>query len=123
MQNKLNPNQIQAFIIDMDGVLWRGNEPLPGLARLFDLLKKRSHPFVLATNNSTKTPQQYLQKLANFGIRAGLENILSSSLATAAYLRREYKAGASVYVVGQEGLHQAMREAGFSLRQDAGRPI
>jgi 4-nitrophenyl phosphatase len=56
--------------------------------------------------------------LADFGVMIRPEHILSSPLATAAYLKRELKAGAKVYVVGQEGLRQAMQEAGFSLLDD-----
>lgn len=122
MKNKLSLNDIHALIIDMDGVLWRGNSPLPGLSDFFDFLRTRSIPFILATNNSTKTPGQYLQKLAGFGVTAGPEHILTSSLATAAYLKSEFKDRATVYLVGQEGLHQAMREAGFTVLEDASQP-
>lgn len=119
MQNNLNLTEIRALIIDMDGVLWRGNTPLPGLIDFFDFLQNRAMPFMLATNNASKTPEQYLEKFANFGVTIKRENILTSSLATAAYLTQEFEPGATVYVVGQSGLHQAMREAGFNLVDDA----
>lgn len=122
MQNQLNLNEIEALVIDMDGVLWRGDEALPGLAGFFDLLHRHPLPYILATNNASQTPAQYVQKLANFGVTVSPEHILTSSLATAAYLQHEFKAGASVYVVGQAGLREAMREAGFSLLDNAGQP-
>ncbi len=119
MQNKLNLNDIQALLIDMDGVLWRGDQPLPGLVDFFDVLQHRSRPFMLVTNNSTKTTAQYVQKLANFGVTVKAENILTSSSATATYLKREFEPGATVYVIGHEGLYEAMREAGFVVVDDA----
>ncbi len=122
MKNKLNLIDIQALIIDMDGVLWTGNTPLPGLTTFFDFLEKRSIPFILATNNASKTPAQYLSKLADFGVTVEAKHILTSSLATAAYLRKELEPGAGVYVVGQEGLVEAMRGAGFTLLTNSSQP-
>jgi 4-nitrophenyl phosphatase len=122
MPNNLDLNEIQALVIDMDGVLWRGNDPLPGLIEFFDLLHTRSIPFMLATNNATKTPAQYVQKLAGFGVMVRPASILTSSLATAAYLQQEFNPGATVYVLGQDGLREAMQDAGFSLVDDASRP-
>jgi 4-nitrophenyl phosphatase len=120
--NKLDLNDIQALVIDMDGVLWRGNTALPGLKEFFDFLQSGSISFMLATNNASKTPDQYLRKLANFGVTVEREYILTSSLATAAYLRQEFQSGTTVYVVGQEGLREAMREAGFTLLNDSSQP-
>jgi 4-nitrophenyl phosphatase len=119
MPENLNLNDIQALIIDMDGVLWRGSEPLPGLTDFFDFLDQRSVPFTLATNNSTKTPHQYLEKLTSFGVTLEPHQILTSSLATAAYLKREHEPGTKAYIVGQEGLHQALQEAGFTVLENA----
>jgi 4-nitrophenyl phosphatase len=120
--NNFNLQDIQGLVIDMDGVLWRGNSPLPGLIEFFDFMQTRSLPFILATNNATKTPAEFVQKLAGFGVTIGPEHILSSSLATAAYLKREHPPGSKVYVVGQEGLREAMRDAGFVLLEDASQP-
>jgi 4-nitrophenyl phosphatase len=119
MKSNFNLKDIQALIIDMDGVLWLGNTPLPGLIPFFDFLRSHAISFILATNNATKTPGQFVQKLARFGVTVGPEHVLTSPLATAAYLQREYPAGAKVYVVGQEGLLEAMQAAGFTLLHDA----
>ena len=122
MPDKLNLNDIHALVIDMDGVLWRGSIALPGLTDFFDFLQERSMPFILATNNATKTPEQYLEKLAGLGVSISRDKILTSSLATAAYLAREYQPGTPVYVVGQAGLREAMQEAGFKLVEDSSQP-
>jgi 4-nitrophenyl phosphatase len=122
MKIKFNLNDIKALVIDMDGVLWRGNTPLPGLTSFFDFLQSRAIPFILATNNSSKTPAQYLQKLAGFGVNVEPKHILTSSLATAVYLEQALEDRAAVYVVGQDGLHEAMRNAGFIVLDDSSQP-
>jgi 4-nitrophenyl phosphatase len=124
MPNEFDLKQIHGLVIDMDGVLWRGNSAIPGLNGFFDFMHQRALPFVLATNNATKTPEQYLHKLGSFGVKTvSRANILTSSLATAAYLRRDYPPGSKVYVLGQDGLHAAMQEAGFIVLPDAGQPV
>lgn len=118
----MNLHDIKALIIDMDGVLWLENTPLPGLVAFFDFLRRRNIAFVLATNNASKTPGQYVEKLARFGVTVEPDHVLTSPLATAAYLKDELEAGAPVYVVGQEGLQEAMQQAGFTVLPDADQP-
>ena len=74
---------IKHLIIDMDGVLWRGNEPLPGLQEFFAFLRECDIPFVLATNNSTSTPGQYVKKLASMAVNVSPDVIMTSGQATA----------------------------------------
>jgi 4-nitrophenyl phosphatase len=123
MENKLNLNEIQALAIDMDGVLWQGDRPSPGLGKFFDFLQRRNMPYVLATNNASKTPAQYQHKLGSMGVAIQPERVLTSSLATAAYLKNELGNGGSVYVVGQDGLIEAMRSVGFRVAEDASQPV
>ena len=104
-----------ALVIDMDGVLWHGETPLPGLNDFFDTLRGLELPFVLATNNAMKVAEDYTQKLANFGVEVASERILTSSEATASYLKRTYPDVQEVYVVGEQGLHRAVKEQGFSI--------
>lgn len=106
--------QIKAVVSDMDGVLWRSETPLPGLTDLFDFLRERHIPFMLATNNSTKSVAQYVEKLAGFDLAIAPEHIVTSSVATALYLKTR-KPGAQVYTVGMFGLDQALTGQGFKL--------
>ena len=108
--------QIKAVISDMDGVLWRGSQALPGITEFFDFLFERELDFVLATNNSRNTPADYVQKLASMGV-AGIEpcHIVTSGTATASTLQAQYPAGTRVYVVGGDGLKQLLIQAGFEL--------
>lgn len=104
-----------AFVIDMDGVLWEGGRPLPGLAEFFAALRARGRRFVLATNNASQTPDQYQDKLAGFGVAVGRDEILTSAQAAALYLRQSGAAGAPVFAIGEAGVRQALTEQGFTL--------
>ncbi|MBK6328774.1 MAG: HAD-IIA family hydrolase [Chloroflexi bacterium] len=106
---------IKNLILDMDGVLWRGDTPLPGLADFFAALRRREMGFALATNNATKTAVMYTEKLARFGVDVAPEHIVTSAEATAAFLRQEYEVGTAVYVVGDKGLHDAVTAQGFTI--------
>lgn len=113
-------DKVENLILDMDGVLWRGETAMPGLADFFKTLDELGLDYVLATNNATKVATQYTEKLARFGVEVPAEKILTSSEATAAYLRQEYPAGISTYVVGEEGLRLALREKEFDLLEADG---
>ncbi|MCB8966669.1 MAG: HAD-IIA family hydrolase [Ardenticatenaceae bacterium] len=106
---------IKNLILDMDGVLWRGETPMPGLVDFFATMRHLQMGFALATNNATKTAVQYVEKLARFGVDVPAANIVTSAEATAAYLRQEYEAETAVYVVGESGLHNAIAAQGFHI--------
>ena len=77
---------IKNLILDMDGVLWRGDTPLPGLADFFAALRRREMGFALATNNATKTAVMYTEKLARFGVDVAPQHIITSADPPAAFL-------------------------------------
>jgi len=112
-------NNIKAIVSDMDGVLWRGNQPLPGMNALFDFFCQEKIAFALATNNSRKTPDDYIHKLASMGVQ-GIErhHIVTSGTATASYLQAAYPSGAGLFVVGGDGLKQILVQAGFALVEE-----
>ena len=109
-------DKISAVISDMDGVLWRGSQPLPGLNALFDLFAEREIDFVLATNNSRNTPADYVQKLTGMGV-SGIQprHIVTSGTATTDYLKARFPSGTRMFVVGGDGLKQLLIHAGFVL--------
>jgi 4-nitrophenyl phosphatase len=109
---------LRHLIIDMDGVLYRGNEAIPGMSDLIDLLREQEIGFILATNNATRTPQQFVDKMAGMGVRVSPSEVLTSSLAAAGYLGSIAPPGTRVFVVGMEGLQTALQEAGFCLVED-----
>jgi len=106
---------IRHLIIDMDGVLYHESDPMPGLVGFFDFLRQRGIRFVLATNNSTRTPAQYVAKMAGMGVHITPDDLITSAQATAAFLREIAPPRTPVYAVGQQGLTAALVEAGFVL--------
>lgn len=114
---------ITGVVMDMDGVLWRGDMPLPGLEDLFLWLREANLPFVLATNNSSRTPENYVEKLARMGVPdVPARNIVTSATATAAYLRANYPAETRIHVFGMDGLRQILQSAGLHLATPDGDP-
>jgi 4-nitrophenyl phosphatase len=106
---------IKNLVIDMDGVLYRGNEPLPRLQDFFAFMRSRGIGFRLATNNSTHTPQQYADKLARMGVDIAPGEVLHSGQATARVIAQRYGRGTRVHVFGMPSLRAAMEEAGLVL--------
>ncbi len=108
-------DQIKNLILDMDGVLWRGETPMPGLADFFKTLHKNNIKFVLATNNASKTPRQYVERLARFGVTVVEDQVFTSAEATGFYVQDKYDPGSAVFVVGDVGLQTAVQTRGFRL--------
>jgi 4-nitrophenyl phosphatase len=101
-------NSSKAWIFDMDGVLYRGNAPLPGAIDLFATLQLRNIPFRLATNNSTLTPEQYVKKLDKMDLEVPAEWIVTSGVATREYLLTRFPKGSPIYVVGEPALFEQL---------------
>jgi 4-nitrophenyl phosphatase len=106
---------IRHLIIDMDGVLWRGKRPMEGLTDFFDFLRRHEIRFILATNNASRSRDDYVAQLARFGVAVRPEEVLPSCDATALYLRRIASPGARVLVIGEQALRAALAEAGFQV--------
>ena len=109
---------IRHLIIDMDGVLWHADVALPGIQDFFLFLREQTIEFILATNNSSRTPDQYTEKLARFGVDVAPDKIVNSSEATAVYLSTIAQPGAKVYAVGEEGVRRALEKYGFTLCEE-----
>lgn len=109
-------SNIRAMIIDMDGVLWHGSIPQPGLREFFATLRDLDIRFILATNNASQTQDQYVKKLAGMGVTVSREQVLTSGMATALYLAEHHiPASTRVFVVGEDGACDPLREQGFIL--------
>ena len=113
---------IKALILDMDGVLWRGNEPIGDLPTIFKTIAARGLKVTLATNNSTRTAEQHLEKITRFGAELTVAQVLSSSMATAAQLKADFPNGGDLYVIGHEGITQAVEAEGFRVFQEREMP-
>ena len=111
----IEPKDLQGWVIDMDGVLWRGETPLPGLQEFFGLLRDRKLGFILATNNARQTAERVQAKLASFGVSIHPEQVLTSSVGAAAHLRSQLPEGSPVFAIGEQGLIEALEAAGFPV--------
>jgi len=112
MLSSLQP-KIRALVLDMDGVVWRGSQPVGDLAAVFARIEMLGLKVICATNNSTSTPEQFAEKLAGMGAQLAPQFILNSALAAAHYLKRQHPEGGPVFLVGEIGLMQALQESGF----------
>ncbi|MDP1779070.1 MAG: hypothetical protein Q8K73_02230, partial [Anaerolineales bacterium] len=77
------PANIKALILDMDGVIWKGDAPIGNLPEIFARIRERGLKFVFATNNGTKTPEEYQQKLADLGVDIELWQVVTSAMGIA----------------------------------------
>jgi 4-nitrophenyl phosphatase len=114
-KNLAGLRQINGLVIDMDGVLWQGDIPMPGLHKFFDTLRRRRINFILATNNNTQTPEGFAQKARKMGVEVLPEQVVTASVATVHYLRLKYPPGSRIYVVGESALKGLILDAGFIL--------
>jgi len=110
--------KIRGLVVDMDGVLHVGPEPVESLPAFLNFLDQRAIQAVYVTNNSTLTPKSLCERLSGFGIQADSSQIITSATATARYLSKEFPQGSRVLVVGEVGLCQAVRDMGFKIVDD-----
>jgi 4-nitrophenyl phosphatase len=106
-------SSLRAVVLDMDGVLWRANQVLPGVAEFFAFVQQHRIGFALATNNSTKTVESYVDRLNRVGVPAGPEQVITSAVATADYVRRHYPVDTPLYIIGEIGLHETFAARGY----------
>ena len=104
---------VEAFIIDMDGVLYKGAEAIDGARSFLATLDDLDIPFIMATNNATQTQDEFVAKLEGMGINVQPEQIFTSSLATGDYLRATYPEGTKANVVGMSALREAVFGDGY----------
>lgn len=104
----------KGFLIDMDGVIYSGNDLIPGADTFITELKRKKVPFLFLTNNSQRTPRDVVNKLAGLGIEAEEENVFTSAMATGWFLARQ-KPNGTAYVLGEGGLLTSLHENGYSL--------
>lgn len=102
------------FLIDMDGVLYRGSELIPGAVEFINRLKERDIPFMFLTNNSQRTQIDIAIKLQRLGFNVSVDHVYTSALATAQYLSLQ-KPGGTAYVIGEGGLLNALHDVGYAI--------
>lgn len=109
------PPYIKALILDMDGVIWKADTPIGSLPAIFKRIRERGLKFVFATNNGTKTPKQYVERLAGFGVEVEPNQVVTSALCVAHMLAQQFQRGGKVFVIGEDGVKIALKDEGFEI--------
>ena len=104
----------QGFLIDMDGVIYRGSDVLPGASEFIRSLKTTETPFLFLTNNSQRTRRDVATRLCRMGIPAEEACIFTSAMATARFLAKQKPQG-TAFVIGEGGLLHALHFNGYSI--------
>ncbi|HEL0246092.1 TPA: TIGR01457 family HAD-type hydrolase [Streptococcus equi subsp. zooepidemicus] len=103
----------KAYLIDLDGTIYQGKNRIPAGERFIKRLQEKGIPYLLVTNNTTRTPEMVQEMLANqFNVHTGLETIYTATMATVDYMN-DMNRGKTAYVIGETGLTSAIAEAGY----------
>jgi 4-nitrophenyl phosphatase len=109
---------LRGLMIDLDGVVYTGREPILGAAEFLAEARRRELPFLLVTNNSTTSPEQVAERLLSMQVEVRPDEILTSAQAAVAFVRTHGSTGARIRVVGEAGLRQAAEAEGLVVVDD-----
>ena len=110
-------SNVKLYLFDMDGTLYLGNRLYTFTKELLAEIKRSGGKYLFVTNNSSKSVNDYVKKLAGFGIEADREDFMTSSQATAYYLKKHHW-GKTLYVCGTQSLKQELIGEGFAVSDD-----
>lgn len=109
-----NLQEKKGFICDMDGVIYHGNNLLPGVTEFVRWLQESGKEFIFLTNSAERTPTELSQKLKRMGLEVPEKHFYTSALATAEFLAHQ-KPNCSAYVIGEAGLMNALYDQGIYM--------
>lgn len=107
----------KGYLIDLDGTMYRGEDPIPFAKEFIKWLQDEKKQFLFVTNNSTKKPEEVVQKLSSFGIHVTQEHVLTSAIATAKFVKT-LSLHHGVDLIGEDGLFHAFKKEGILLNKD-----
>ena len=108
------PDNKRGYLIDMDGVIYRGNKLIPGSDYFIQALLEKEIPFLFLTNNSQRSRCDVVLKLANLGLNVEIQHIFTCAISTARFLASQKPSG-SAYVIGDAGLLTALHDHGYAI--------
>lgn len=112
------PTQLfESYVFDLDGTLYLGDELLPGAAHLIEALRDHGRRVVFCSNNPTRAPQQYADKLTSLGIPAQVSDVITTSMTTVRWLA-ENASKSKIFVIGEQPLKDSISAAGLELSED-----
>lgn len=115
--NKETISKLKLFLFDMDGTLYLGNQLFNFTIPLLNAIRTSGGTYLFMTNNSSKSVEDYIEKLQKLGIPSTREDFITSSQATAYYLHKHHE-GKRLYVCGTESLKKELRSEGFSVTEN-----
>ena len=116
--NKSELKKIKLFVLDMDGTIYLGDKILPGAIEFVHTARKMGKKVVFFTNNASKNPNNYVEKLNRMGFGATREDVVTAGDVTIEYLKRN-RPDEAVYLVGTPALHNSFEEAGIQISENA----
>jgi glycerol 3-phosphatase-2 len=108
-------DRYEAFLLDLDGVLYRGDVPIEGAGEAVRDLRRRGRRVVFITNNSARTPQAVAEALDSLGVPASPDEVVTSAQAAVPIVAELIGPGGTVYAIGEEGVRTALKEGGMTL--------
>lgn len=109
------PSHIKSLILDMDGVIWRSDSPIGDLPAIFKRIEARGLKYVFATNNGTKTPEQYADVLGGLGVQVSPDQVVTSALGVAHMLSQIFPPGTKAFMIGEDGIRMALEGKGYEI--------
>jgi 4-nitrophenyl phosphatase len=106
------------LVCDLDGVIYRGGDPLPGAVDAIHRLRARGVKVLFCTNNSRSTVSDYVEKLTSMGLEAVEDDVLTSAIVTAEVLRERGFSGRTAMIVGGDGVREALGNVCISVKDD-----
>ena len=114
---RVNLSRVKIWVFDLDGVVWRGERAIEGAPEAIAALQQRGCRTMFASNNSTRTPDYFVEKLANMNIAAAPTDVVTSATVTVAHLKQIFPNGGRIFIVGEAGLRAQLEAAGFEVTQ------
>ena len=113
-----NKHPLKTVLLDMDGVLWHGSKAVIDIKALFDAIQGLGLEPFCVTNNSTRTVSYHLGILEGFGVSLEPSRVITSAEATAEFLKDEFPLAGDLFVIGEEGIKEALVSSGFQILGD-----
>ena len=110
--------RLRAYVFDLDGVIWRGETAIEGAVECVRALQNAGRACLFASNNSSRAPHFFVEKLAAMGIETDEKSIVTSATATAHHLTRHFPPNPRVFVVGERGIAEILSAAGAQILEN-----
>lgn len=106
-------DSVDSVLFDCDGVIWRGEQAIPGAAQVINLLKENGKRVFFVTNNSSKTRQMYADKMLKMGFSVKAEEVFGTGYCCAMYLKNVCKLEGKVFLMGSDAMRQELEAVGI----------